>query len=274
MTTILRADERYSWKPGDIQIVRAHRAASAPSPLHRAATSLEPRIKVAIRYAFARGRAAIKGKRQNLGDLAAKAVAKALDEVLRPTLLAGLKAGGDVAVKQFRSAMFDDKGEKWFRTAKGLKTEVKFKFDATDENAVRWADRHAAELVTGISETTREDINNAVASLLETGDWEDSFGDILAAVGDDDRALLIARHESMTAVSEGQREAWDQAVEEGLLTGDEKRTWIVTPDDALCPICDGLDGQTASLDGTYTSDGEEYDGPPAHVACRCTEGLA
>jgi hypothetical protein len=160
------------------------------------------------------------------------------------------------------------------RAAKGSKTEITFTFNAKDESAISWADRHAAELVTQISDTTRENINNAIADLLETGDWEDAFDEILAAVGDDARATLIARHESMTAVSEGQREAWDQAVEEGLLTGDEKRTWIVTPDDALCPICDGLDGQTASLDGTYTSDGEEYDGPPAHVACRCTEGLA
>lgn len=79
---------------------------------------------------------------------------------------------------------------------------------------------------------------------------------------------------TMTAASEGQRQAWDQAIEKGLLTGDEQRVWIVTPDDKLCPICEGLEDKKADLGGTYTGDdGNEYGGPPAHVACRCTEGL-
>ena len=61
--------------------------------------------------------------------------------------------------------------------------------------------------------------------------------------------------------------------DEGLLTGDEVRTWIAVGDDKVCPICDALDGMTAKLGESYESDGEEYDGPPAHVSCRCTEGL-
>jgi hypothetical protein len=54
-------------------------------------------------------------------------------------------------------------------------------------------------------------------------------------IGDPERAELIARTETMRASNEGQQEAWDQAVEEGLLTGNEQQEWIVTPDDRLCP---------------------------------------
>ena len=75
----------------------------------------------------------------------------------------------------------------------------------------------------------------------------------------------------MRAVHQGQREVWEQAVEDGLLDAGMKRTWIVTADDRLCPICEPLDGETADLDGLFAG---EFEGPPAHPNCRCTEGLA
>lgn len=159
------------------------------------------------------------------------------------------------------------------RTLKPSPGPFKFRFDAKNKHVIDWADKHAAELITGITETTRENINNAVAELQETGDWQDSYDEILAAVGDTDRADLIARHETMLAANEGQRQGWDQAVDDGLLTGDEKRVWIATEDDRICPICEELDGTKADIDGVYEAGGEEYDGPPAHVQCRCTEGI-
>ncbi len=151
-------------------------------------------------------------------------------------------------------------------------TKINIRFDSSNPRAVDWADRHAAELIDGISETTREDINNAIADALERGSIDDAYDEILAAVGDADRAELIARNEVMRAASEGQRMAWAEATDEGLLTGDEKRTWIAVGDGKVCPICEDLDGATADLDGEYP--GEGGDGPPAHVSCRCTEGLS
>jgi hypothetical protein len=156
------------------------------------------------------------------------------------------------------------------RTAKDVPRPLKLRFDVANPNAVNWADRHAAELITQISETTREDINNAIAEALEHGTLGDAYDTILEAVGSAARAELIARHEVMQAASEGQRQAWDQAVEAGLLTGDERRTWIAVGDEKVCPTCEALDGTTAPLGGEY-EDGTT--GPPAHVACRCTEGL-
>lgn len=144
------------------------------------------------------------------------------------------------------------------------------RFDVNSPEAVDWADRHAAELIHGITETSREQINNAIAEALEHGNLRDAYQEILDAVGDSARAELIARTEVMTAVHEGQRAAWRQATEEGLLSGNERRTWIATGDENTCPICDGLDGQVADFDGEYPGG---YGGPPAHPRCRCTEGL-
>jgi hypothetical protein len=179
----------------------------------------------------------------------------------------GAVTTGHLARRKFRGL-----GE--LRTAKRSEKRVgpiAFVFDAASEAAISWADRHAAELIDNISETTRQAISDAVAEHLEEG--TDPYADILEAVGDPERARKIARHETMLAVSEGQREAWRQAVDEGLLTGSEKPTWIVTGDDKVCPVCDGLDGKTRKLDGQYKTSEGEFDGPPAHVGCRCTEGL-
>lgn len=150
--------------------------------------------------------------------------------------------------------------------------KLHMQFNASDPRAIAWAKRHAAELVTEIGRTTRERLKQTVAS-HQAGDLTDKeFSDRLeSAVGDEARAETIARTESMLAVHQGQREAWAQAVDEGLLPEGVRRTWIVTPDDKLCPICEPLDGEEADLDGLFAG---EFDGPPAHPNCRCTEGLA
>lgn len=85
------------------------------------------------------------------------------------------------------------------------------------------------------------------------------------------RARMIARTETMSAANEGQRMLWEQALEDGLLEGDELREWIVTPDDRLCPDCEELDGATAELDGEFAPG---VDGPPLHPDCRCAQGLS
>lgn len=144
-----------------------------------------------------------------------------------------------------------------------------FRFDASNPAAVAWATEHSAKLVTDISATTEQDIRDAVTRAIEGDGIEAGYDDILAAVGDETRAELIARTEVMMAANEGQRQAWDQAVDDGLLTGTEQRVWIAT--EGACPECDDLDGEQTALDGEYSGDGG--DGPPLHPNCRCTEGI-
>ena len=89
------------------------------------------------------------------------------------------------------------------------------------------------------------------------------------------RAETISRNETLKSSSEGQRELWLQARENGFLRGDEKRVWIVTPDDRLCELCRAMGqdygdaDQAIPLDEPYlTPDGEEILVPTdIHIQC-------
>jgi SPP1 gp7 family putative phage head morphogenesis protein len=163
---------------------------------------------------------------------------------------------------------FSEVSEK-FRTLAG--PSFTMRFDAESPDAIAWAEEHAGLLATQISDTTRQRIRDAIVAALEGDGIDAAYADIEDAVGDEARAELIAHTEIMTAANEGQREAWDQAIEAGLLTGNEKKEWIATGDANVCPQCDELDGTVVGLDEQYPDDGG--DGPPAHPQCRCTEGI-
>ena len=85
------------------------------------------------------------------------------------------------------------------------------------------------------------------------------------------RAETIALTETHTAANEGQRAANAGAVERGILDPAKyERSWLVTPDDRLCPVCEGLDGARAELpSGDFDRGGGR--GPPRHPRCRCCE---
>lgn len=87
------------------------------------------------------------------------------------------------------------------------------------------------------------------------------------------RALMIARTETMAASNEGQRQLWQQATGQGLLTGMELREWIITPDDRLCEICEGMAGQTVGINDLFELPSGNVMNPPAHPQCRCAQGL-
>lgn len=219
-------------------------------PVRDAGDTLIAAFSVAVRAAFAAGR-----KKLPDVDVAVAAVEHALEATLPALLKKGVALGGTVAAGKLRVSEF--------RAA--AKPTLHMSFDAKHPRAIAWAKKHAADLVTEITKVTRERLR-AVVVKHEAGEIDDAdFSDAIAsAVGGEARAEAIARTESMIAAHQGQREAWSQAVDKGLLTGDEKRVWIVTDDELLCPICDGLDGEEADLDGLYAG---EFDGPPAHPNC-------
>lgn len=145
-----------------------------------------------------------------------------------------------------------------------------YRFNRANPKAVAWAEDHAGELVADITKTTRKAIRETMSGLLD-GDisWDDAKDELNDLFDDEERVKTIAHTEAMYAANEGQKQLWDQAVDDGLLDGDEMMVWIVTPDDKLCDICEELDGAKAAL-------GDEFPegGPPAHPNCRCTVGLA
>lgn len=191
-------------------------------------------------------------------------------ELLQKTFNLGGVNAASILPRRSRAAMMHQLARYAARTPIG------FSFDASNPRAVDWARQHAADLISGISKTTRDNIRDMIASSLESEDETTSTlaDKILDAIGDDARAETIARTETIAAANAGQQEAWAQATEDGWLLGNEQQVWIVTPDDKLCDDCNELDGVTADLGEDF--DGGEYgdvSGPPLHPNCRCVLGL-
>jgi SPP1 gp7 family putative phage head morphogenesis protein len=158
------------------------------------------------------------------------------------------------------------------RNAAKVKGGIELAFDETNPAALEWADAYAAELIKDISATTRSQIQDYIVRAFTEGIApKDAAKDLLDIIGDSSRAETIARTETMNASLEGQRQMWDQAIEQGYLTGNESREWIANV--GACDDCEELNGTTAPLDGAYDSSFGPVDGPPLHPNCRCSEGI-
>jgi hypothetical protein len=87
------------------------------------------------------------------------------------------------------------------------------------------------------------------------------------------RATRIARTESIRAASAGQTAAWQDAAANQLLDQNTvRRSWLVTNDDRLCPICEAIPDLNADgvpLDQPFQTDVGLVMFPPAHPLCRC-----
>lgn len=237
-------------------------AAHRNTSIHLAADSQVHSMRLAVQYAFAEGRRSLSQLDETVDERAAKRVYYTLMQVMPGVIFRTLQRGGDLSLLMLRNKTSD--------TTRSAAGPIDIRFDVQSQKAIKWAKTHAAELATQISDTTRKQIRSVITETLKGNKTlEDAQTDIARAVGDDARATTIARHETMTAASEGQRQAWDQAVEKGLLSEDSRKTWIAT--DGACEYCEELDGETVGIDEEYPDDGG--DGPPLHVGCRCTEGI-
>jgi SPP1 gp7 family putative phage head morphogenesis protein len=89
------------------------------------------------------------------------------------------------------------------------------------------------------------------------------------------RAVMIARTETIDAATAGQLAAWREAAHTGLLRPTEtRRVWSAASDARVCPICAALDEQEVAFDDPFvTEDGTERMAPPIHPSCRCSVAL-
>lgn len=87
------------------------------------------------------------------------------------------------------------------------------------------------------------------------------------------RATLIARTESIRAANAGQQSAWQDAASQQLLDAQNvRRSWVVTEDDRLCPLCEAvpdLNPDGVPLDQPFSTDLGLVLFPPLHPRCRC-----
>ena len=135
-------------------------------------------------------------------------------------------------------------------------------WELANDEARRWAQRYAGELVRGITDTTRATIQREVANFARNQESITQLSQRLAASSafSQERARLIAVTEVTRSYSEGNQAAWRESnVVEGKM-------WITSVDERVCPICGPLHGVVVPLTAQF--DGG-FDGPPAHPRCRC-----
>jgi len=129
-----------------------------------------------------------------------------------------------------------------------------------------WAQEHGGELITGIDETTRGNINRIVSQGLKNQDGVDGIKKALEEFIDDDqmtagRAKMIARTETNNAVSRG-------AFEANSAVGAREKEWIWYGGPCPTNVCENNEGEGRIPINDAFSSGHMY--PSAHPMCRCT----
>ena len=130
-----------------------------------------------------------------------------------------------------------------------------------NQNAANWARRYSFDLVSGITDTTRNAISDAVAAFFER---QQTIGDLRAVLSEiygPVRADMIAATEVTRAAVQGELGVVQELERQGVQM---QAIWETNVDERVCPICAPLQGTTRDRWGlAYPS------GPPAHVRCRC-----
>jgi len=273
--------------------------------LHRVADSKLDKVKRAFLLAIAATQKKVVVARMaealQAGDLAS--VENMID-------WAAFGAGFGVVKDVFREIV-DEVGKV---TARRLseKLKVELRFDLLNPRAVEFINQHTGELITQITEESRQAIRAIVRQAFEEGGhpyeqarkirnyiglterqmravdnyWRRLIEEGLRSdkrvneMADNyakrllrRRAETIARTETMKASNYGAFEAHNQALDAGLLPPTAEKEFIVTPDDRLCEICALLDGQRKPLNEPFDTELGPIMVPPVHVNCRCTYGI-
>lgn len=142
-------------------------------------------------------------------------------------------------------------------------------FDLANERAVEWAAGHAATLVSGIEDTTKEALRRIISGALDEG-W--SYQQTARAIREEFAAFSVARSE-LIAVTETAN-AYEQAnadqarsiADSGL---DMEKAWATVGDNDVEDTCQSNEDEGwIPMDDAHDSGDSE---PPAHPNCRCTE---
>lgn len=175
-----------------------------------------------------------------------------------------------------------DAAEEWARSRVGtLITNI----DKDTQEAVRritargikhgWSDAEVATALAkkvGLTGKFADSVENYRQGLVDRGYPKGDASRMAHQYADQvryGRALSIARTEVQTALVEGQRIVWKEALEAGDLPTGTRREWVLHPSEASCTVCKKMRGKTASIMGAYRN-GLTM---PAHPNCRCSERL-
>lgn len=182
-----------------------------------------------------------------------------------------------------------------------------FAFDVLNDRGLKFLQQHAARRVVEITDSTRDalrqllaemhnagvpvtaqvarikqlvgltsqqvrTVENLRAELVDRGEAPVRVERLVASKTKELhrlRALTVARTEIAACMSAGQRESWQQMVDDQIFAKDEaSRVWLTSQDEVQCDVCSPMDGQERGLDEEFeTGDGELILDPPVHPNC-------
>jgi SPP1 gp7 family putative phage head morphogenesis protein len=125
--------------------------------------AFEGQRRISVRRAFRAFRTLDRAGVEREALMGVQGMQKALDVVLPTVIMAVVSAGGDVAAGQLARDI------RRLQTAKQKTTKISFRFDRTNPSAVAWVERHAAELVTEVTDQTRIAIRKVITRAFVEG---------------------------------------------------------------------------------------------------------
>jgi SPP1 gp7 family putative phage head morphogenesis protein len=129
-------------------------------------------------------------------------------------------------------------------------------FDHVNTKALEFAKQYRYTLIKGITDTTRTQVQTAMADWIQSGAPLDALEATLERTFGSVRAAMIAQTESTRVYAQANRDAFEST---GLV---DMVRWNTARDDLVCPYC-------GPLDGTHIGVGDIDAMPPQHIRCRC-----
>ncbi len=145
-----------------------------------------------------------------------------------------------------------------------VSAEIGVEFDPAmiGEAALEWSRSYTFDLVSGLTNTTRNVVRRAITAGLETpGLTRAQVAELLRPAFGPVRADMISTTELTRAYSAATEDVRDRLLEAGVVM---REWWITKNDELVCPICGPLH-ETPEMAWKF----EFPTGPPAHVRCRC-----
>ncbi len=273
-------------------------AAARVSPIRRVVAEHAPKVVAAVLGAWLASAHRIDAQalddalHQRSEAKAAATVVAALD--LRPITAAiddAYAAGGEVAMARLVPRSLAEP----LRVADALNVA----FSITDPRAVAYATAQGSRLITEITDSVSGAVAEGLAGGLTRAEVVKRIRETVGLRSDQikaleryratgatefqvarygkqlltDRAELIARTETGRAANAGQREAWSQAIEKGLLPVTQQRSWIGNDDGHERPSHIFMNDQVVGVNESFIDEDGEPLEPGEDPNCRCDQDL-
>ena len=236
-----------------VEVMLGRKERPVASRIHAALLGVRARVLATLVAAYERHLAST----EKAGGVYDRIIEEILDQIdARGVAVAVVDSLGDELRAVFRQAGLTGVAEVGFDASAAIVSQV-------DVSATAYAAARGAELVTAISDSTRNELRTLVSEAVEEGWSVDTFSDAIvdSTSFSDARATMIARTELAFAHVQGNLDGWRVSDEV------ESKVWLASA--GACPICQALDGTEVGLGEMFDYDGEAIDGPPGHPNCRC-----